>query len=89
MGAAGGGQVLLCEHVRGVHRVYEQMKGQQEAEAARRAEEERLINMLHAEEAFQRATAAAEAAARKQAHLRAQMLAANQEQQRIKVGRPW
>lgn len=66
-------------------RAYEAVKAQQVGEAARRAEEARRINLLYAEEAEARERRRNEERAQAQAEQRALMLAANQEQLRLKV----
>ena len=68
-------------------RAYEAVKAQQVAEAAQRAEEARLINLLYAEEAEARERRQNDERAQAQAEQRALMLAANQEQRRLKVQR--
>ncbi len=66
-------------------RAYEAVKAQHVGEAARRAEEERLIDLLYAEEAAARDQRHSGEHAQAQAEQRALMLAANQEQLRLKV----
>ena len=68
-------------------RAYEAVKAQQVSEAAQRAEEARLINLLYAEEAEARERRHNGERAQAQAEQRALMLAANQEQLRLKVQR--
>jgi len=66
-------------------RAYEAVKAQHVGEAARRAEDERLIDLLYAEEAEARDQQHSEEHAQAQAEQRALMLAANQEQLRLKA----
>lgn len=68
-------------------RIYERLKGEQEAAQARRDEEDRLINLLQAEEEAERARLDAEERRRKQDEARADMMAANERQKQIKAER--
>ncbi len=66
-------------------RLYEQLKLQQEAEAARKEEEDRLIDLLRAEEEAERLRLKAEAQRQHQEQVKLDLQRANEEQKRIRV----
>jgi hypothetical protein len=68
-------------------RAYEELRRQAEEEAARREEEEALLALLRAELEAERARVAAEERRRRQDDARREMVAANEHQKRLKVGR--
>lgn len=68
-------------------RMYEKVKKEMEEEAARREEEEELINLLRQEELEEKRRLEEEAVRRKAEQMRADMIAANQYQMRLKVCR--
>ena len=69
----------------GCGRLYEQLKLQSEAEAARKEEEDRLIDLLRAEEEAERLRLKAEAQRLHQEQVKLDLQRANEEQQRIRV----
>lgn len=66
-------------------RMYEQLKQQQEAEAARKEEEDRLIDLLRAEEEAERLRLKSEAQRRQQEQVKLDLQRANEEQKRMRV----
>ena len=74
-----------CYCVERCCRIYERLKAEREAETAEREEEDFLVDLMRAEEAAERERAEAAARAARRETAKAEMIAANQLQMRLKV----